>query len=136
MFVVLTKSSIMKNTLVLFLVVLLTGCSNIGRSPFGQALHGDRVSKESDSTLCLRYLAGGGGLSNRVREAEIADRKLNCASVVSVKDVELERRILRAEEAADRAEQAAGDAERKARDAEQKASRSQLCAKGMKGFCY
>jgi len=136
MFFVPKKSLIMKNVLVLFLVVLLSGCSNIGRSPFGQALHGDRVSKESDSTLCLRYLAGGGGLSNRVREAEIADRKLNCASVVSVKDVELERRILRAEQAAGDAERKARDAERKARDAEQKASRSQLCAKGMKGFCY
>ena len=126
----------MKNTLAFFLVLLLTGCANIGRSPFGQALHGDRVGKESDSTLCLRYLAGGRGLSNRVREAEIADRKLNCAKVVSVRDVEIERRILRAEEAADRAEQAAEDAERKARDAAQKASRSQLCANGMKAWCF
>ena len=133
--------------------VILAGCAGMGGSPLAQALHGDRVSKETDNELCLRYLAGRTTLSNEVRSVEIQKRSLDCSSVVTQREVEIERRILEAErkaneaerqatraqraadDAAFRAQRASDDAAARARKAEQRRRDLEMCARGMRTFC-
>jgi hypothetical protein len=126
----------MKLKLSILVVIFLSGCAGMGNSPIAQSLHGERVSKETDSTLCLRYLAGRNNLSNQVREIEIKKRSLNCSTVVSARDVEIERRLRKAEEAAEDAEREARNAKRAADEAERRSQRIQLCSRGLKAYCF
>jgi hypothetical protein len=143
----------MKTIIILFAVATLTGCASVGRSGFAQALHGDRVHRENDSTLCLSYLTGRGTLSNSVRGVEIQARKLDCSSVVTPQEINTERRMRKAEAAIERAknsledaENAAARAEKAAKAAEQKArklerklekksSDAEWCSRGRRLYC-
>jgi hypothetical protein len=129
-------AKIMKHISIIVAMTILSGCAGTGDSTLAQTLHGDRVSKESNETLCLRYLSGGSRLSNQAREVEIRKRSINCATLISPRDIEIEKRLRSAERAAEDAERAAREAETKARQIEQKARRMELCAKGMKSFCF
>lgn len=126
----------MKHLIILFISTTLIGCAGMGSGNLAQAMHGDRVKKESDSTLCLKYLSGNSiSLSNQVREDEIRNRNLNCASIISPRDVEIERRLRRAEATAKDAEERARRAERASENARQKTQRQEWCARGLKAFC-
>jgi len=129
----------MKTIIILFAVATLTGCASVGRSGFAQALHGDRVHRENDSTLCLSYLTGRGTLSNSVRGVEIQARKLDCSSVVTPQEINTERRMRKAEAAIERAKKAAKAAEQKARKLERKlekkSSDAEWCSRGRRLYC-
>ena len=95
----------------------LSGC--VVLEPFA-ALHEGSVRKLSDRDLCLQYLAIGGrytSASNIARSNEIQDRKLNCLSIVDQKDINMERRLISLERAAEDAEDAALNAASAARRA-------------------
>jgi hypothetical protein len=119
----------------LAIAICLSGCAGMGESPLAQGVFGDRISRESDSTVCLKYLAGSGVISNQVREVEIRKRNLNCSTLVSSRDIEVERRLRRAEAAAAEAELNARRAQDVAIEAERKASRQKWCAQGISAYC-
>lgn len=137
----------MKSIYCLLSAALLSGCAGMGNSQLAQTLHGDRVKNESDPTLCLRFLSSeNNSLSTQVREIEIQKRNLDCSRLVSLRDIEVERRLRRAEAAARAAEFAADEANRRARsaqsaadaaarDAQNTANRQRWCSQGMKAFC-
>lgn len=128
----------MKKLLSTLAAVMLTGCAG-ELSSLGQQLHGSRVAAESNESICLNYLAGGRKLSNIVREEEIKNRQINCAVLVSPREIEIERRLRRAEDAAEQAKEDARKAKRDASDAaasaNNAATRRTFCSQGLKSFC-
>jgi hypothetical protein len=111
-----------RSLILIFSATTLAGCAGTETAEVAQSLFADRVRKESDSRLCLTYLSERRILSNQAREIEIERRNLDCSTVISTRDIEIERRLR--------------DAERTADQANERSSRLKLCAQGLKAFCH